>query len=79
MSGGKRFRWMRKFRKPKGTKVQITFSGKPIPIGGWKRPCCNKCGKKIRDIRKLVYVDGKPYHKRCLDDDMSEVQRERSS
>jgi len=67
MSGGKRFRWMRKYIKPKGIRTEITVAGKRVPIGGWKRPYCTKCGKKIRDLRKLVYVDGKPYHKRCIE------------
>lgn len=30
------------------------------------RPRCAKCGKKIRDLRKVVYFKGKPYHKKCL-------------
>ena len=37
------------------------------PRGIWKRPKCAKCGKKIRDIKKIVRVDGKPYHDRCVE------------
>ena len=71
MSGGKRFRWIRKYIKPKGPKTEITVAGKTVSVaGGWKRPRCTKCGKKIRDIRKLTYIDGKPYHRRCVDENI---------
>jgi len=79
MSGGKRFRWMRLYMKPKRVVdtnelqevVDTMFwgiepKGSNLP-GSWKRPFCAKCGKKIRNIQKLVYRDGKPYHKKCLE------------
>jgi len=36
------------------------------PRGKKRRPFCTKCGKKIRNWSKVVYVDGKPYHKKCI-------------
>ena len=70
MATKRRFSWMRQFMRPKGeVKVEISIGGVKLVPGSWKRPYCTKCGKKIRDIKKLVYDDGKPYHKRCYSDE----------
>ena len=43
--------------------VETTVRGKT-----WKRPICAACGKKIRDIKQVKIVDGRPYHVRCVEE-----------
>ena len=64
MATKRRFSWMRQFIRPE--------PASPVRIEGlrsWKRPYCTKCGKKIRNIKKIVYDErGRPYHKKCYED-----------
>ena|GEM_PF-4410973 len=60
---------MRELERPKVHIPKMPAANVRISAPGiWKRPKCAKCGKKIRNIKKLKYVDGKPYHIACLEE-----------
>ena len=63
MSTKRRFWWLKV-----GTVYGSGEKPKAFPIAGkMRRPICAKCGKKIRDLSKVVRKDGKAYHKKCLE------------
>lgn len=61
-----KYRLLRKhyrFMQMLGEQTKVTS----VVAGKRRRPFCTGCGKKIRNVKKLVYRDGRPYHKSCLE------------